>query len=61
MDGVIFGNALFVAILKQCEVENDADGLKIYFPADLEIIFSNFRQIVFGGRGSRRLSNPLSI
>ena len=24
--GVVFGNAVFVAILKKCEVENDADG-----------------------------------
>ena len=49
--GIVFGNAVFVAILKKCEVENDADGLKTYFPTDFGIIFCNFRQIFFGGRG----------
>ena len=50
-----------VAILKKCDVENDADGLKTYFATDFGIIFWNFRKIFFGGRKSRRLSNPLSI
>ena len=40
-----------VAILKKCDVENDADGLKTYFATDFGIIFCNFRQIFFGGRG----------
>ena len=50
-----------VAILKKCEGENDAEGIKTYFPTDFGIIFCNFRQIFFGGRGSRSLPNPLSI
>ena len=40
-----------VAILKKCEVENDAEGVQTYFPTDFGIIFCNFRQIFFGGRG----------
>ena len=40
-----------VAILKKCDVENDADGLKTYFATDFGIIFCNFRQIFFVGRG----------
>ena len=42
-NGVVFGNAMFAAILKKCEVENDADGIKTYFPTDFGIIFPNFR------------------
>ena len=41
----------FVAILKKCEVENDADGIKTYFPTDSGIIFFNFRQMFFVGTG----------
>ena len=52
---------LFVAMLKKCDVENDAEGLKTYFATDFGIIFCNFWQIFFVGRDSRRLSNPLSI
>ena len=36
---------VLVAILKKCEVENDADGIKTYFLTDFGIIFLNFRQI----------------
>ena len=50
-DGVVLENVVFVAILKKCEVENDADGLKTYFATDFGIIFCNFRQIFFVGRG----------
>ena len=45
------GNATFADIRKKCEVENDAEGLKTYFPTEFGIIFWNFRQIFFIGRG----------
>ena len=41
----------FVVILKKCEVENDADGIKTYFPTVLGIVFFNFHQIFFVGMG----------
>ena len=50
-DGVGSGNSTFADIRKKCEVENDAEGIKTYFPTDLGIIFWNFRQICFIGRG----------
>ena len=49
--GSLLEMPFLVAILKKCEVENDADGLKTYFPIDFGIIFLNFRQIFFVGRG----------
>ena len=36
----------FEVILKKCEDENDADGLYIYFPINIGIIFPNFKAIV---------------
>ena len=36
-DGIVFGNAVFVTILKMCDVENDADGIKTYFRPILEL------------------------
>ena len=49
--GSFWEMSLFVAILGKCEAENDADGIHAYFPTDFGIIFLNFRQIFFVGRG----------
>ena len=51
VSGLGLENCAFADIRKKCEVENDAEGLKTYFATDFEIIFWNFRQISFGGRG----------